>query len=508
MTALPLWWWARGLNLRERIDAPRPPAADRVGGGIRSGRWSLGDRAGFAARLADMALSDDLASALGDELPERLGARAPKPGWAHYIEMAVAAAPEEALEKSETREGTGRDAEGAAVFLPALRPLIAPAWAGVAARLPLPESEHDAVRSAFETRLGGRLTRLSARTLVKELNRERVAGRLNGATAQERFAAFTASLGTRQGLALLFTRYPVLGRMLGQTAVYAVEAMVELADRLHADRERLAAELFGGVDPGVLTRLELGCGDAHQGNRSVAILHFAAGSVVYKPRPLDQHALLDEAVSWLNAKVAGLGLRTPRTVRSEGYGWLEFIEHRLCESVTEADRFYWHQGALLALLYAIDGTDVHYENLIACGDQPLLVDAETLLHSGLPFATTAGADPAAEALQASVYRTGLLPYLLIGDHGALDVSAIGRTEGGSYPSDALCWEGAGTDEMRAVRRPVCGPAPAGQNQPLAGSRPSGRADFRAAMLEGFRTGYDAICRHRSELLAQTGFPTR
>ena len=507
-TVLPLWWWARGLNLRERIDTPRPPAADRVGRGIRSGLWSLGDRAGFAARLADMALSDDLASALGDELPERLGARAAKPGWAHYIELAVAAAGEEPPEKSEACDGTGSPAEGAEVFLPALRPLIAPAWAAVASRIALPEAELGAVRSGFETRLGDQLARQSARTLVRELSRERAAGRLIGATAQERFAAFTASLGTRQGLALLFTRYPVLGRMLGQTAVYAVEAMVELADRLHTDRGRLAAELFGGADPGVLTRLELGCGDPHQGNRSVAILHFAAGSAVYKPRPLDQHALLDEAADWLNSKVAGLGLRTPRTVRGDGYGWLEFIEHRLCESVTEADRFYWREGALLALLYTIDGTDVHYENLIACGDQPVLVDAETLLHSGLSFATTAGADPAAEALQASVYRTGLLPYLLIGDNGALDISAIGRTESGSYPSDALCWQDAGTDEMRAVRRPIRSPAAAGQNQPLADGHPAGRADYRAALLRGFRTSYDAICRHRAELLARTGFPTR
>ena len=507
-TALPLWWWARGLNLRERIDAPRPPAGGRAGRGIRPALWSLGDRAGFAARLADMALSDDLASALGDELPELLGARAAKPDWARYIELAVAAAPQEAPETSGARANTGSGAGGAEVFLPALRPLIAPAWARVAARLALPRYEHDVVRSAFETRLGDQLTRLSARTLVKELNRERVAGLLRGATAQERFAAFTASLGTRHGLARLFTRYPVLGRMLGQAAVYAAEAVVELTDRLHTDRGRLVDVLFDGADPGVLTRVDLGCGDPHQGNRSVAILHFAAGRAVYKPRPLDQHALLDEAVGWLNAKVGGLGLRTPRTVRGKDYGWLEFIEHRLCESVTEADRFYRRQGALLALMYAIDGTDVHYENLIACGDQPVLVDAETLLHSGLASATTTGADPAAEAMRASVHRTGLLPHLLIGDHGALDVSAIGRTEGGSYPSDVLCWEGAGTDEMRAVRRRISDPAPAGQNQPLAGSRPADRADYRAALVEGFRSGYDAICRHRAELLDEAGLPTR
>ncbi len=200
-----------------------------------------------------------------------------------------------------------------------------------------------------------------------------------------------------------------------------------------------------------------------------------------------------------------------KTARNEGYGWLEFIEHRWCESVTAADRFYRRQGALLALLYAIDGTDVHYENLIACGDQPILVDAETLLHCGLPAAATAGADPAAQALDASVHRTGLLPHLLIGDNGALDLSALGRTEGGTYPSDVLRWENAGTDEMRVVRGPI--PSPSAQNQPLphdpAANTPTfGHADHRAALLEGFRAGYDAITRHRAELLDENSFLTR
>ena len=509
---LPLWWWARGLNLRERLDAPWPPAARRVAAGVgRLGLWSIGDRAGFAARLAALSLSDDLASALGEELPTRLGSRTDKPSWAQCIEQAVAkAALESRTNATPDAASAGlADARGAAVFLPVLRPLIALAWAKVAAQLTLPQSEHAAVRRAFEERLGEQLSRQSARALVTELSRARAAGQLPGASSQGRFAAFIAQLSTRQGLSELFTRYPVLARMLGQTALDAADAMLELAARLSADRERIAAELFDGVDPGALVRMDLGRGDAHQGNRSVAMLHFANGSVVYKPRPLDQHALLDEAVGWLNAKVPGLGLRTPRAVRcksgrADGYGWLEFIEHRWCESVTEADRFFRRQGALLALLYAVDGTDVHYENLIACGDQPVLVDAETLLHSGLPAAATAGADPAARALDASVHRTGLLPHLLIGDNGALDLSALGRTEGGVYPSDVLRWENPGTDEMRVVRGAVA--SPTAQNQPLPG--PNGHADHRAALLEGFRAGYDAIARHRAELLDDDGFLTR
>ncbi|WP_069812283.1 type 2 lanthipeptide synthetase LanM family protein [Streptomyces sp. TP-A0874] len=499
-STLPHWWWAWGLTLRERLAAPGLTTTAEPTDGDRPRPWSVGDPAGFAARLAGLGLDDALTTALGNELPERLGARAEKPDWAEYVERAVAAAPRHPVRSA----GGG---EGAAAFLPVLRPLLAFAWSEVADGLTLPVTEQAVVRAAFEDRLGERLTRQAGRTLVRELGRARTAGRLAGATPRDRFAAFAAELGTAPGLARLFAEYPVLARMLGRSCADAAAAMGELLRRMEADRAVLVEQLLRGDDPGPLVRVELGRGDAHQGNRSVALLHFASGAaVVYKPRPLDQHALLDEVVGWLNTKVPGLGLRTPRSVRGEGYGWLEFVEHRWCASVTEADRFYRRQGALLALLYAVDGADMHYENVIASGDQPVLVDAETLLHSGLPAARTAGPDPAADALESSVHRTCLLPHLLIGEHGALDISALGRAEGGAYPSEGIRWEGAGTDEMRVVRGPVA--SQAGQNQPLPLGRAAGRADHRPALLEGFRAGYDAIAQHGAELVGEAGLLTR
>lgn len=500
---MPRWWWARGLNLRERLDAGRPPLRRTPVGAGRPGLWSVADRTAVAERLAALELSAALAEALSAEPAERLGARTAKPDWATYIERAVAAAPQRPANRSEMPV----QAKGHAVFLPLLRPLILPAWDAVAAKLSLPTDEHEVVRAAFEERLGDQLAGQAARTLVTELSRARAAERLTGDDPQERFASFTARLGTSQGLARLLSRYPVLARMLAQSAADAACAMAELTSRLHADRDRIARELFPDTGLGTLIRMELGRGDAHQGNRSVVLLHFEGGSVVYKPRPLEQHALLDEAAAWLSAKVPGLDLRTPRSVRGDGYGWLEFIEQRWCESVLDADRFYRRQGALLALLYAMDGTDMHCENLIASGDQPVLVDAETLLHSGIPFAATAGADPAATALHASVHRTGLLPHLVIGEFGAQDLSGLGgRTGNCIEPSDVLCWEAAGTDEMRAVRGSATSPATG--NRPLPSANGAGHADHRAALLEGFRTSYDAIARHRAELIGPEGLLAR
>lgn len=496
-TGLPAAWWAPALTLAERLAAPGLPGPAAATGAAGPLPWTVGDAEGFALRLDRLGVDGATAAALAAEPAERLAERAVEPDWASYAEEVLAAAPE-GLPEVEVG-GEGPDA-----FAPAVRPLVAMAAARLADRTAgVPDAEATVWRDAFTRRLTHQLVRLAARTLAQELHRARRSRRLAGAGPRERFASFVAAAGTRRGLSDLFSAYPVLARMLSRTALDATEATAELVARFRSDRADLVAALLDGRTPGRLVRVDLGRGDAHQGNRSVAILHFADGRrLVHKPRPLDQHALLDDLVCWLNAKVPGLGLRTPRTLRRESHGWLEFVEHRWCSSVTETDTFYRRQGALLALLYAVDGADMHYENVIAYGDQPVLVDAETLLHTGLGQALTAGADPAADALAASVHRTCLLPHLLIGEHGALDISALGRDTDGTFPSEGLRWEDSGLDTMRAVRGPLA--SPAAQNHPLPHGTSLSVTDHTAALLEGFRAAYAAIVAHRSELVGDDG----
>ena len=76
---------------------------------------------------------------------------------------------------------------------------------------------------------------------------------------------------------------------------------------------------------------------------------------------------------------------------------------------------------------------MHYENLIAVGDQPVLVDVETLFH---PSHTPVGSlEPTTRRTRtrSSVYRTALLPLLVSGEHGVADMSGLGGDAGGTRP---------------------------------------------------------------------------
>jgi type 2 lantibiotic biosynthesis protein LanM len=414
-----------------------------------------------------------------------------RPRWAELVDQAVATGPLSA-------EGTV-PGEWLEAFAWVFRPLVRIARDRLARAALDGKVDANLVAAGFDRQLGRRLAGLAARTLVLELNIERVSGRLVGESAEQRFADFIRSQAGSERLTALFAEYPVLARLLGQASQYSADAQVELLERFNADRELIVARLLNGVDPGQLVDVHTGSGDSHQRGRSVAILRFADGrKVIYKPRPLDLHRHYAGLVSWLNTKVLGLDLRTVDLLPRDGYGWLEFVQHRPCSQIAEVDRFYRRQGALLALLYAVDAADIHYENLIACADQPVLVDVETLFHPMLEQPTAIGPDPAARVLASSVHRMALLPQMLLGEHGAVDVSGLGGDKGVHYPTDTVAWDGVGTDVMRLVRRRT--EFRGAVNRPRLGDRDLEPAEYRTAMLGGFREGYDAIVRHRSELI--------
>lgn len=485
-------WWASGLTLRERLTTPPPTGG---AGGERLARWraahDLGATGQFAPMLADAGLTEATLAALLAEPPAALAARTDRPGWAEVVERAVAAAPHTPVAVDPVPEAPAAFAVPLAPFVDAARDRLVAGGA--------PEAVADGVVGDLATRLAG----LAARTAVLELHRAREAGRLTGDTPTARFADFLARLGTRSALGELFGRYPVLGRLLAQTCEQTVTSTLELLGRLSADRAAIVTGLLGGTDPGPLVAVEAGSGDRHQGGRAVAMLRFAGGAtVVYKPRPLAVHTHFGELVGWLNDAVPGLGLRAVRALVRPGYGWLEYIAHRPCAGAEDVVRFYRRQGALLALLYLVDGTDIHFQNLIACGDSPVLVDVETLFHPTLPIAVLAGADPAAAALAASVHRSAILPQKLLGEHGALDISGLGGDKGSPYPTDGVAWEAAGTDRMRLTRRPV--EFTGAVNRPLLDGADADPVAHRTALLDGFRVAYDAIVAGRDALGAPGG----
>jgi lantibiotic modifying enzyme len=448
-------WWAPGLALAERpVPSGEAPA---LGGrsGERVARWraGYGPTGGFAARLATVGLDEDSLHLLLAETPADLAARTQPPAWVGTVERALLAARPERVAEPDWR----------GAFTVVLRPFVTNAVAELTAMACATARHADlpAIAERCAERLSRALLDLATRTLLHELNLRLSAGTV--ASAND----FAAALTEPTALADLLGAYPVLARLLAQTADQHTAATVELLGRFSADRADIVASLLDGVDPGELSDVDTGAGDRHRRGRSVAVLTFDDGRrVVYKPRDLIAHERFGGVLAWLNDALPGLDLYVVPALVGDGYGWLAHVPSRPLADLAAADRFYRRQGALLALLHALYAADIHLENVIACGDQPVLVDVETLFHPSLA-AGTGAVDPAARLLSDSVQRTGLLPITVVGQQGSADLSGLGGSAA---------------------------------NRPRLDGRALDVVDHERALLDGFRAAYDTITRRREEFI--------
>ncbi|GAB3137766.1 type 2 lanthipeptide synthetase LanM family protein [Micromonospora sonneratiae] len=353
---------------------------------------------------------------------------------------------------------------------------------------------------------GGLLPRLNAmlcRTTLLELGVARVTGQLSGATPTERLHDFLNQLRTPARRWSLLCRYPVLARQLVQVSQAWLAQTARLLDRLAADLPALSEQFADGADPGRVTEVATGLGDNHRDGQSVATVHFTGGlRVVYKPRPVGVDRHFQRLLEWVNDRTEGMALRTLHCLDRGAYGWVEFVTARPCRDTVELHRFYRRQGGLLALLYLVRAADFHGENIIADGDQPVLVDLETLFEPGLSTLVMVGESGAeraiAELTSGSVLQAGLLPTgTWQTAQGNVDLSGLGWSPGQRSPIRLPYVHAEGTDAMRMrIERQDLG-APA--HRPVAGDEELRLLDYSDDVSAGFAQVYRALLRHRDEV---------
>lgn len=136
----------------------------------------------------------------------------------------------------------------------------------------------------------------------------------------------------------------------------------------------------------------------------------------------------------------------------------------------------------MALLHALRATDMHFENLLTCGEHPVIVDLETLMHPRLGGEGARRADPTIAATGMDcVLRVGLLPR----EDGnfRFEISGIGNDPDQTPTFEAFAWEGGGSDirhVMRTVERERA------SNVLYLGERPVHPRDHLPAIERGFR----------------------
>lgn len=325
------------------------------------------------------------------------------------------------------------------------------------------------------------------------------------------YDAFLALLATN-GLYELFHTYPVLGRIIANRTHYWAEAHAEMLARLDADWSQITAVFGRGGDIGTICDVQTGTSDYHRGGRGTVILTFTSGlRLVYKAKPMGMERAYNDLLRWLNAQGAPVTLYPLHVLDCGAYGWVEFAEHAPCFDSAAAERYYARIGGLACLLYVLLGTDCHFENVVAAGESPVLVDAETLFNPGLlldEIPAPSAHHQVQRVLRRSVLGSLLLPQWMTFGAGqtAVDISAVGALDPQPLTTLQTVWKHCETDRMKPVRSPITLMPSA--NVPWIGALNTGTIarpeHFGAAIIDGFLKLGRFLIDQRDALMADDG----
>jgi hypothetical protein len=256
----------------------------------------------------------------------------------------------------------------------------------------------------------------------------------------------------------LFRRFPVLAGLWFQLISQWCDKVIELLVRVAAERTALSRAFLGGQPMGPIEDLRCRLSDPHNGGRTVMLLQFRAGSVIYKPRLGDGEGEWFSFLHAMNALSFQPRLRAARVLLRNGYCWMERIEPSPCKDRPAARRFYRRMGGIIGAAFVLRAVDCHRDNIIAAGEHPILVDAEALWHLS---PETKAATPV-DLLR----RTGFLP-------------------------------GPNRRSLQS-RSSVLGPATVGQHVPRIRAKALRAAQYEREILDGFSRAWRCVLgtRHR------------
>jgi type 2 lantibiotic biosynthesis protein LanM len=338
---------------------------------------------------------------------------------------------------------------------------------------------------------------ICGRSLFREfaLYRARSVSRLQliATSGNDVYAGFVRTM-RREGLARCFDKYAAAARLVGTAMCNWRDATEEILDRADHDCRSIARDIFGGgKTPRLITGLTVTSAEPHHGARRAVIVTFDDRlRVVYKPREVAIDSAFSDLLVWVEERGWPYPFCHPKFVLGNGYGWMEYLTPSTCTSRAEVERYFYRAGGLLAVLRLLGVFDCHAENVIACGEQPVLIDAETAM-----AARIVGVAPAVDGNGFTVLDPYFLPALETGEGKAWDVSGICGESGVVTGLSVNVFRDVNTNRMAATSETLRTSISA--NRVTLHDVPVDAAEFEEAIVRGYKRMYRLLARCRGDL---------
>ncbi len=345
------------------------------------------------------------------------------------------------------------------------------------------------------------LQRITMRVLIFEMKLSEECGELTGNTPEERYQSFAQDLLQKKDfLKELYKEYPLMYETMISMLENAVRNVEEIWERFEQDKEALNQRFFKTKPCRTIVQIGGGVSDSHREGHKVYVLELDNGKkLVYKPRCLAIDQAYKDFVEWIFEKLH-VPFAWNKIWNRENYGWCEWVEKKPCYSWEELQRYYQRNGILLGVSYLLGTKDIHYENVIACGEYPVIIDLEMAIGGSKirDINIEKEQTEAERVFRESVLQTGILPLYAWNSAGeGVNVSAMNGQGGQLFPFVVPAVMDAGTTNMHIeYQQPKM---KEGKNlATLAGTfiEPN---EFLVEIEQGFECTYQFLMTHQKEV---------
>lgn len=278
----------------------------------------------------------------------------------------------------------------------------------------------------------------------------------------------------------------------------------EVIEHFHEDKVKLQEMYYEEKGGHPIIRIKKITGDfsdIHQSGKQVLRIRFDNGmECFYKPRRMDNEKRYWELLNWLSMRTGTIQhfysfLSLPK------HSWSSVVEYESCKSKEQLKKYYIRLGEQLFLAYILGTKDLHYENIIASGEYPTLIDLENLVnlqHNGTRITVE---EEVYYQLSQSVLFLGILPFYYRSlEWKGVDTSAVSGMGGQVYPFRVPAVMEAETSGMYiGYQNPISEEA---QNRAKLNGEYCLPYLYEEEMINGFSAAYKIVMENKQAFLKE------
>lgn len=257
-------------------------------------------------------------------------------------------------------------------------------------------------------------------SVIHEYHEKKKNGEIFGESTYNRTKYFEENFAEKLEFTYYFLeKYNVLRELLTIRVSDLIKFYKEIILNYNKDKDIIKDILKNNL--GEISNIMLNAGDLHNG-KAVSIIKLKNGKIVYKPRKIEGEIIVEKFIKYISEYLPKkIIFKFPKYVTRENYTWQEFICQKECVNMDQVHNYYYKTGIYLGIFYLFSTVDIHYENMISHGEDPIFIDLETLVRAETSI-DNLNQDRKVDSK--SVLISSLIPVKSVGNFFDVNMSAL------------------------------------------------------------------------------------